>query len=877
MADNWTATYRLQLHRGFDLSCAAAAVPYLARLGISHVYLSPVLQAAPGSTHGYDVADPLRINEELGGEEGWQALQASVRRHGLKVLLDIVPNHMSASSANPWWEDLLSRGPFSACERTFDVAARADGGRWCLRLCTLGKPYAEALAAGELRVEAAEAGLPRIYYYEQSWPLSPGSWASVMPPADGALTAMLDELRRLQHGELPGEGEVERLRALAETAAGDIRELGSNSRWRSDLRERCTAVSADADAMHDLLEQQFYKLCWWKSEGELVNYRRFFNIASLVGVAIERDDVFERTHARIRRMIEAGELDGLRVDHPDGLRDPLGYLQRLRQMFPQGRIYVEKILDAEEELPSSWPVDGTVGYDFLDRVGRLWMDEQKSDALTAAYHDFTGHTVNYPALVRAKKLEIVATSFEADLVRLTSLAMAAAEACCRAHDLSRRQMRQALELLTCMLPVYRTYLRASATEPAADGSADEKNWRLLLDALGAARAQAAGVQPQVFDALEKVLTGDGELSRELLARWQQLTPAVTAKGAEDTTFYLYDRLLSCNEVGSQPSLLGISTDRFHQFCSHIASRWPRSLLGTSTHDTKRSEDVRCRIDVLTEAVEAWAAALRSWSARNQPAWKGRKADKLAEYLLYQTLVGAWPIDAERAWLYMQKACREAKIHTSWHEPDEDYENGVHEFLDALFADADFVAELEALVTQIGEAGRINSLAQTLIKLTAPGTPDFYQGTERWSLSLVDPDNRRPVDFGALQGMLERAESMTAAQAMAEMESGMPKLWLILTVLRLRRQRPELFGADAAYHPHGARGPRLQHLLSYIRAEELMVVVPRFTLALAGQWEDTVVPLPDGQWDDVLGGGSFRGEAAPEHLFGAFPVALLLRR
>lgn len=369
----------------------------------------------------------------------------------------------------------------------------------------------------------------------------------------------------------------------------------------------------------------------------------------------------------------------------------------------------------------------------------------------------------------------------------------------------------------------------------------------------------------------------GPLEDEFIGRWQQLAPAVMAKGAEDTTFYCFDRLVSCNEVGSQPSLFGISTEKFHQFCSYLHSRWPHNLLPTSTHDNKRSEDVRARIDVLTEVPDRWTAALQKWSELNQPAWKGRQPDRHAEYLLYQTLIGAWPIPCERAWEYMCKACREAKIATSWHEPNAAYEEMIAEFIAAILDSPEFLAELEAFVEPLIDPGRVNSLSQTLIKMTAPGTPDFYQGTELWDLSLVDPDNRRPVDFQLRTEMLDRCAGMTAPEAMQEWDSGLPKLWMIAKTLQVRREHTPSFSANAFYQPRSARGSRLGHLLIYQRGDNIIVIVPRFSLSLNDEWDDTVVGLPAGEWRNTFTGESLSGDISPLEIFGDFPTALLVQK
>ncbi len=860
----WPATYRLQLHKDFPLAAAAEILPYLRDLGISHVYLSPCLQAAPGSLHGYDVADPTRINEELGGEPAWEAFQQAARDAGLGVLLDIVPNHMTTHSANVWLSDVLAHGPFSEHARTFDLFPFDIAERWELALCVLGEPYGRILEQGQLTIDL-ESGLPRLRYFENTWPLCPATWRPILAAAAPALAFTLADLDKLRSLPRPEPGEITRYRELCAQVVEAARELLRDPATRSRVEETCRDLVAKPDELHQLIDQQFYRLAWWKLEGEIVNYRRFFNIGTLLGVRAESARVFAAIHARIAKMIAAGELAGLRVDHPDGLRNPREYFERLRKLLPDGRIFAEKILDSEETLPNDWPIDGTVGYEFLSKVNRLWMDEEKADALNAIYVDFTGHSINYSALVREKKLAIIDAHFMADLGRLSSLAVNIAQHRWTTHDLSRAQLHRAIALLIVSLPVYRTYLTPDVRPVSAE---DDK---IITDAVAAAKAQATGIEPPIFDFLEALLTNElaGPMEEDFIARWQQLAPAVMAKGAEDTTFYCYDRLVSCNEVGSNPALLGIAPSKFHQFCAHLHNHWPHNLLPTSTHDNKRSEDVRTRIDVLTEIPEKWNAALQRWAALNQPAWKGREPDRHSEYLLYQTLIGAWPISFDRAWAYLLKACREAKIRTTWHEPNLPYEDGLKEFTEAILANAEFVADLEAFVSPLIQPGRINSLAQTLIKLTAPGTPDFYQGSELWDLSLVDPDNRRPVDFAERRRLLNECTGVPE-----DWDRGRPKLWMIQRALRVRRTHAASF--EGPHQPISARGTRLSHLIAYLRGDEVLVAVPRFTLTLGGDWGDTALTLPPGTWRNVFTETMHTGDIPAADLFSAFPAALLTR-
>ena len=864
MSAEWGATYRLQLHKDFPLDAAARILPYLSALGISHVYLSPCLQATPGSQHGYDVTDPSRISDDLGGEPAWRRFVAGVRAQSLKILLDVVPNHMAASHFNPWWDDVLAHGPFSEFAEYFDIRIPAHA-EFRVQLCSLARAYGEALEKGELQV-ALFNGVPRVTHYEHSWPLGLSSWQTLLE--DAGDTAGPTE---------PAPMPMVRSREAAAAASAHYRQRAAAARVllaEAEVSGRLGTVVArinqDAGRLDMLLQQQFYVLHSWKLAGELTNYRRFFDVGSLVGIRTERPEVLAATHARVQSMISRKEIDGLRIDHPDGLRDPLSYFQSLREFLPDGRIYVEKILDNDERLMSDWPIDGTVGYDFLAKVNRLWMDDQRVDALTATYSDFTGHSVNFAALVRQKKRAIIDSTFSANLEELAKAAIRSARARWLTRDISPQQLREALIRVTVAMPVYRTYRTA--------GVLHEEDRKIMAEAVQSARISSIDVDAAAFDFLLMLFTKPelSEAEAEFVAQWQQLAPAVMAKGVEDTTFYCFDRLVSCNEVGAQASLVGISADKFHEFCHNLSDRWPHNMLATSTHDNKRAEDVRTRISVLSEIPDRWSEALHRWSQLNTPAWRNRTPDRHAEYLLYQTLIGAWPIDQGRCWQYMLKACREAKIRTSWQEPNGGYEENMRGFIDGVFHNPEFIASLTAFVEPLILPGRINSLAQTLIKMVVPGVPDFYQGTELWDLSLVDPDNRRPVDYETRAGLVRRCGTSTASDALDDWNSGLPKLWMISRLLTLRRQRPDIFSEQGKYQPLVAQGAHLGNLLAFRRGENLIAVVPRFTMSVQGRWEDTSLPLPRGVWRNYFTDALHDAAAAPPALFESFPVALLLK-
>jgi (1->4)-alpha-D-glucan 1-alpha-D-glucosylmutase len=866
MSGRWIATYRLQLHAAFPLSAAERILPYLAELGISHVYLSPCLQAVPGSQHGYDVTDPSRISDDLGGEVAWAHFVEITRSLGLKILLDIVPNHMSASQYNPWWDNVLAHGPFSEFAAFFDISIPAHQ-PFRIQLCMLARAYGEALEAGELGIEIAD-GRPRLKHYDNSWPLGPASWGELLltPESSAPADSCFSELERLIGRGEPDE--VERARYWQQVARAE--ELLTEFQRDGRLQSAVERLGKNPERLDAILRKQFFMLHGWKLAGELANYRRFFDVDSLIGIRMESPPVVAATHARIETMVSRGEVDGLRVDHPDGLRDPRTYFQGLRELLREGRVYVEKILENDERLMDDWPIDGTVGYDFLAKVNRLWMDDQRIDALTATYSDFTGHPVNFAALVREKKRGIVDSTFSAALERLAVEAIKSARANWHTRDISPRHLREALARVTVALAVYRTYRTADTLHD------DDK--RIVTEAVQSARIGSPEIDSVAFDFLLSLCTKPNldEVEADFIARWQQLAPAVMAKGVEDTTFYCFDRLVSCNEVGAQASLVGISADKFHEFCHYLSDRWPNNMLATSTHDNKRSEDVRTRISVISEIPDRWSEALHAWAQLTAPAWKNRTPDRHAEYLLYQTLIGAWPISQERTWQYMLKACREAKIRTSWHEPNTGYEENIRGFVDGVFQTPEFIASLESFIEPLILPGRINSLSQTLIKMIVSGVPDFYQGTELWDLSLVDPDNRRPVDFELRADLIRRCKTLSAADVVRDWDSGLPKLWMTSRVLALRRERTEDFSDRSKYQPLVAQGAHLGNVLAFRRGENLIAVVPRFTMSVKGEWGDTQLLLPRGKWKNCFTDAVLQDAIGPAELFEAFPVALLVQ-
>ena len=876
-----SATYRLQLHAGFTFDDAAAVAPYLAALGVTHVYCSPYLQAAPGSTHGYDVIDHARVNRELGGEEGFARFVAALRAAGLGQILDIVPNHMAISTAeNRWWFDVLENGPSSHFASYFDVEWDPPEARLrnTVLVPILGDHYGRELESGALRVERDGIDF-RIRYAEHAYPVAPRSFGLLLGRAarlagSDTLAFLADAFAELPRPTATDRASVRRRHRDKEVLRAQLRRLLEEDGDAARALDSAIAdVNGDPESMHALLELQNFRLAWWRAAGRDLGYRRFFDINTLIGLRVEDEQVFQDTHRRVIEWIDQGILDGLRVDHPDGLRDPQEYFDRLRAAAPEAWIVAEKILEPGEPLRERWPIQGTTGYEFLNLVTRLFVSPSGEAPLTALYAEFTGEPTDYHAVVHARKLFVLREVLGSDVNRLTDLLLDICERHLRYRDYSRHQLTDAVRELIAAWPVYRTYVRPST------GDVDALDRRIVRGAAGDAARRRPDLEPALFEFLRDLLLLEirGEPEGEFAARFQQLTGPAMAKGVEDTAFYTYARFVALNEVGGDPASFAVDPDGFHAAAAEAGRRHPRGMLATATHDTKRGEDVRARLVLLSECPDRWAAAIRRWSAMAARHRTGDWPDRNAEYLLYQTLVGAWPLTVERLAAYMEKATREAKVHTSWTEPDPGYDAAVRRFVEGVFADEALLAEIEAFVAPLVAPGRVNALAWTLVRLTAPGVPDTYQGTEFWSLDLVDPDNRRPVDYAVRARALQELDALAPEAIMARADEGLPKLLVLREALQLRRRRPEAFGADGTYTPLAADGPRAAHVVAYARGEAAVTIVPRLVLTARGDWTGTTVALPEGRWRNVLTREPLPdGPAVLETLWRTLPVALLER-
>ena len=824
------ATYRVQLvpERGFD--AVAEQLDYLAALGVSHVYLSPVLQAVPGSRHGYDVTDPTRIRDELGGADGLERLRQAAHAAGLGLVADIVPNHVGlVSPHNPWWWDVLAHGPAAAHARHLDVHWR-DGahGQPSLLLAELGDEPEAELAAGTLRLEYEPTATPpwRVTYHEHAWPVRPGSL------------------------ELAGLD--------ADDVAGTL-----------------AMVSSDTGRLADLLEHQHYRLAHWRRANDELDHRRFFAVKELGGLRVEDEAVFDDVHAAILPRVEDGTFDGLRIDHPDGLRDPVEYLRRLRRAVGDDTwLIVEKILERGEPFRHEWPVDGTVGYEFADLVLGLHVDGAAGPILDDLHAEVTGQRIERDLLHdRAKRL-VIHRLLGAEVRRVTGLLA-------DASGLGAADAQRLVEELLAVWPVYRTYLRPGSGEVA------DQDREVVAHAVARVRArheQLPGLDDVREMLLEAAHRDAAHPAAAFVWAFQQLTGPVVAKGVEDTVLYRDLRFVAVNEVGGDPGELGRTPGEVH--AAHVRAQHdrPRTMLLSSTHDTKRSADVRARLAVLSQDPGHWVRTVQRWRQRTARHVLADGPGPAHQHLTFQTLVGAWPLDADRLEAYLLKAAREAARASDHLDPDPAYEGALSAYARSLLDDAAFRADLEEVVDEVRVPGWLTALSMVAVKLTAPGVADLYQGDELWDLSLVDPDNRRPVDVARRRRALTELETADATPdaIMARLEDGLPKLHLIRAALQLRARREAAFGPSGSYAALWPRGPRADHVFGYLRGGEVAVVTARQVRPLGPRvadwdWRDTTVDLPAGDWVDVLTGARHGGSATGlARLLTTFPVALLER-
>jgi (1->4)-alpha-D-glucan 1-alpha-D-glucosylmutase len=883
-----SSTYRLQLHKGFTFADAASVADYLSELGISHVYSSPYLQAETGSMHGYDVVDHYRLNAELGGAEAHERFCTRLGEAGLGQVLDIVPNHMSLGKGNRYWNDVLENGASSRYASFFDIDWQPYEERLRNKVLVpiLSDQYGKVLQAGAIRV-VRHGNSFQVEYSEHNLPVAPQSLPVILARAAEIGKSDTLDFLAASFARLPAPEYADRETILARerdklVLKGLLARLClEEPAIGSALDEAVAELNENADALDDFLDQQNYRLAYWKTADQQLGYRRFFDVSTLIGLRVEREHVFDETHALILDWLRRGVLDGVRIDHPDGLRYPARYMRRLRDHAPDAWIVAEKILEPGEFLRKNWPIEGTSGYDFLNTALGVLVWPEGMKRLSHIYEEFTSEPTDFHAIAHDKKIHVTQEALGSDVNRLTSLLVDICEANRDQRDYTRAEMRRAIREIAACLDIYRSYVEAGRGEIA------EEDREHIGRAIECAKHNRQDIGSGLFDFLGDVLTLQvkGRQESEFLMRFQQFTPPVMAKGVEDTAFYCYNRLLAMCEVGGDPESNGRSVEEFHVYNLKMQASHPHTMVTLSTHDTKRSDDVRARLAVLSEIPDEFGDALNRWSRMNNELRAelrlGQYPDRNTEYMLYQTMIGAWPITLERLQEYMLKAVREAKQRTTWTSNNVEFEDTLHRFIDAVTADGTFVTDLEQFVETVKGAGRVNSLAQTLMKHTAPGIPDLYQGAEVWDLSLVDPDNRRPVDFRMRAKLLHEIKRMpaavAAAEAMRRADEGLPKLWTIHRALCLRRERRGSFGVDGGYVPLEVTGPKAEHAIAYLRGEDVVTVVPRLVKLLAAEWERTTVELPEGKWSNRLTGTSVDGgKIAMGDLLRDFPVALMVR-
>ena len=924
------ATARLQFHKDFTLDDGVDVVPYLAELGVSHVYASPLLKARPGSPHGYDIVDHNEINPELGGEPALRRLVAALRERRMGLLVDIVPNHMGVGGAdNAWWMDVLEWGRDSAYADFFDIDWEPQDPALHGKLLApfLGSGYGTVLEEGNIRLRYDEAAGKLFFgvYDEHIFPVAPPLYALVLYGAD----AGLDDLAPVFAGIAEMSDDRSGMRAAASDAQSRLREHAATAAGRAALDAailKFTPESPESLArLHGLLEQQHYRLAWWRAAADEINWRRFFDVNTLAGIRAELPHVFDATHALILRLYAEGLIDGVRIDHIDGLADPRGYCRKLRRRMqaagrerpaeaPQGEPYivVEKILAPHERLPGDWLTDGTTGYDFMDQVSGLLHDPAGEEKLTALWTGLTGRPAVFEEEERTARRQILRDNLASELNATASLLHRISGQDLATRDFTLTAIRRALNEVLVHFPVYRIYAGLTG---ASKEDTQALNWAFA----GAARTIRPADRPLLDRAREwlaetapRALPPGPRRQERLRAmvRFQQLSSPTAAKSVEDTAFYRWGRLLSRNEVGSNPGNFCLTPASFHNACRERRQRLPGALLATATHDHKRGEDTRARLAVLSEVPDEWSSFLTRMMRLNAPLRRdldsGAAPSPADEVMLYEMLVAAWPLDlepgdapavqafAERIAAWQEKAVREAKLITEWAAPNEAYESAIRDFLfQTLDASrpAKLADEIAGFAMRLAPAGAMNGLAQTLLRLTAPGVPDLYQGTDLWDFSLVDPDNRRPVDYDLRRQFLEQHEAPAAL--LPRWTDGAVKQAVITRALALRNAAPELF-AEGQYIKLAVEGPAAEHVVAFARScgeQHSITAITRLPTPLlddrrlplvpAERWADTTIELPaaliDCTWHDCLGDAAVAahdGRLDVSSLFADLPVALL---
>ncbi|MHA3770076.1 malto-oligosyltrehalose synthase [Verrucomicrobiota bacterium sgz303538] len=899
------STYRLQFHKDFTFQHGRNIIPYLHALGITHVYASPIFKATPGSLHGYDICDHNQLNPELGTREDFEALAASIRSHGMGLIVDFVPNHMGiAEPENTWWMDVLENGPSSpfACFFDIDWKPLKRELKDKVLLPILGDQYGRVLEKGELQL-AYDDGAFSLYYYQTRLPVSPRTVRPLLKLALDMVRGRINEDAQVEFESILTA--LEHLPTRIDTAPEKVAERARERQViRRRLRTLCAEEFAVLDAIHaavrsfsipgnqhgfdsldELITAQCFRLSYWRVAGEEINYRRFFDINTLAAIRMELPEVFDAAHQLIFSLLQEGSVSGLRIDHVDGLYDPQAYLENLQQRtasildVPSEKrplyLAVEKILGVNEHLRREWPVHGTTGYEFANQVISVLVDQNAEKTFSEIYHRFIDQHLDFHDIVYRSKLLVMRSAMSSEVNVLGSMLNRLSETNRWYRDFTLNSLTSAVREVIACFPVYRTYL-------TPEGEPNEDDRRVITRALATARRRNPAVERSVFDFLGEVLlpvpgnphSVDEEERRRFVMKFQQCSGPITAKGVEDTAFYIYNRLVALNEVGGEPAIFGTSIETFHAQNVARLNEFPHCMLATSTHDTKRSEDVRARIAALSEIPHEWAQAVRRWHTANRECkrqFDGETApDRNEEYLLYQVLLGSWPLEpmtkdglktyVERIQLYMEKAVREAKVNSSWIEPNQAWDEAVRDFVGSVLKRKRFLRSFEPMAAKIAQMGMVNALSQTVLKMTVPGAPDIYQGNETWDFSLVDPDNRRPVDYEHRQRLLAALDkNPNPADLVANWKDGRIKMFVTQRLLRLRSEHADLF-FRGSYTPLSTRGQFATCCIAFSRSldsQKLVVVVPRLTSRvgfppLGDLWQDTEVEIT-GRLRNVLTG------------------------
>ncbi len=941
-----SATYRVQLHKDFTFNQAREIIPYLAALGITDLYASPFFQASPGSTHGYDIVDHNHLNPEIGTPEEFNALTEELKKYKMGLVADFVPNHMGiAETTNGWWMDVLENGPSSNAAKCFDIDWHPLKGELNdkVLLPILGEQYGRVLENGELKV-SFEAGSFYLNYYDKRLPINPRTYNQILHvaldelkaanPVVGTLTVgtitdgeqSLSELQsvmsQLEHMPFRTETDPDRIAERArekEVAKTRLDKLCADQPAVAAAIAHATALfrgkPGDArsfDPLDALIGAQAYRLSYWRVAAEEINYRRFFDINTLAAIRMELPEVFNATHQLVWKLLENEQVTGIRIDHPDGLYDPRGYFTSLQENYARllgkelpddGRgLYLlgEKILSGDELLREDWPIHGTTGYDFTTHLTQLLVDPDAEKSFSETYQKFIGRFVHFPTLTYEKKRLTMRLALANDINVLGSILNRLSERNRLFRDYTLQALTTAVREVVACFPVYRTYL-THGQPPGAEDRA------VVNRAVALAKRRNPGIEVSVFDFLRDILlfkfpantdAAGIEEHEHFVMKFQQCTGPIMAKGLEDTAFYIYNRLVALNEVGGEPQHFGIDAAEFHRTNVHNHKKWPHTMLATSTHDTKRAEDTRARIAALSEMPKEWRRALRSWNALNRKhkgAIEGESSqapDGNEEYLLYQILLGTWPVTAaeggggaarsaftamtdeehavyvKRIQEYMTKAIKEAKVNSSWIQPNEGWDDAVRRFIASLLrrgkAANPFVRAFEPMAERVAQLGVINSLSQTILKLTVPGVPDIYQGCDLWDFSLVDPDNRRPVDYPARREVLAALKGAAPREMLDRWDDGRIKLFVTRTLLQHRLAQPELF-KQGSYRPLKVTGRHVESVVAFAREHEgasLVVIVPRLAsrvgLPPTGEaWANTAISLEESDepapWRDLFTG------------------------